>query len=111
MINTNLNAYKNKNLGHVIYSLSLKFNLTQGTHPTANDILIEFEIQWNFALLLFISYSANHNDILLMSRTLLWRVQNFVMNGQVYFKPEHCKFWSNTIEISLVGWGPGLWPG
>ena len=34
--------------------------LGAGAHPT-NDILIKFEIQWNF---LFITYSANHNEIL-----------------------------------------------
>ena len=27
--------------------------------------------------------------------TLSWRVQNFVVIGRVYFKPEHCKIWSN----------------
>ena len=34
-----------------------------GTRPT-NDISIEFEIQWNFVMLLFITYSTDHNDIL-----------------------------------------------
>ena len=41
--------------------------------------------------------------------TLLCSTQNFVVNNWVHFKPEHCKFWSNLIEISLVGRAPDLW--
>ena len=33
-----------------------------------NYILIEFEIQLNFVMDLFIAYSADHNEILHMSR-------------------------------------------
>ena len=33
-----------------------------GARPT-NDISIEFEIQWNFVILLFIIYQADHNEI------------------------------------------------
>ena len=36
------------------------------THLT-NDILIEFEIQQKFVMLLFILFMANHNGILHMS--------------------------------------------
>ena len=38
-----------------------------GTRPT-NDISIEFEIQWKFVLLLFVTYSADHNQIMHTSR-------------------------------------------
>ena len=34
-----------------------------GASPT-NDISIEFEIQWKFVMFLFITYSANKNEIL-----------------------------------------------
>ena len=37
--------------------------------------------QWNFAHV--------------MTVTLSWRVQNFVVIGRIHFKPEHCKFWLN----------------
>ena len=37
---------------------------------------------------------------------LPWRVQNFVSIGRVHLKPEHCEFWSNSIEISLMGRAP-----
>ena len=30
------------------------------------------------------------------------------MISKVHFKPEHGKFWWNSIGISLVGWGPGI---
>ena len=38
---------------------------------------------------------------------LSWHVQNFIVLGRVYFKPEHFNFGLilNLIEISLVGWG------
>ena len=49
-----------------------------GIHTT-NPILIEFEIQWNFVMLLLITYLADHNEILHMSRQ--WHVQNFIVIG------------------------------
>ena len=36
-------------------------------HPT-DDLLIEFEIQWNCTMFLFITYSTDHNEILHMSQ-------------------------------------------
>ena len=38
-----------------------------GARPT-NNILIEFEIQWNFAVFLFKAYKADHNEIMHTSR-------------------------------------------
>ena len=40
-----------------------------GARPT-KDISIEFEIQWNFVMLLFITCSADHDKILHTSRQL-----------------------------------------
>ena len=47
-----------------------------GSNPLAlhkRYISIEIEIQWNFVMLLFITYSADHNDILHTSRQLYCR--------------------------------------
>ena len=43
--------------------------MVPGARPT-NDISIEFEIWPKFAMLLFNTYSADHNDILHTSRQL-----------------------------------------
>ena len=48
----------------IIYLLTIK---GPGARPTT-DISIEFEIQWNFVMLLYITYSADHNDIVHTSR-------------------------------------------
>ena len=77
----------------VVFILSILYDFTMfqphieiqlqlsDTRPTS-DIGTEFEIQWRFTMLLFIAYSADH-------------FENFVVIGWVYFKLEHCKFWSN----------------
>ena len=44
-------------------------------------------------MLLFITYSADHKEILHMP--LLWHVQNFVVTASAHFKSEPCKIWSN----------------
>ena len=36
------------------------------------------------------------------SRTLSWYMQNFIVIDWAHFKPEHCKFLSNLIEILFV---------
>ena len=41
--------------------------------------------------------------------TLSWRVQNFVENCRVYFKPEHGKFWPVfEFDRNIVSW-TGAW--
>ena len=47
---------------------------------------------------------SQRNFAHVMTVILLWRVQNFVVISRVHIKPEHCKFWSNSIEIPLMGW-------
>ena len=66
------------------------------THPT-NDILLKFEIQWNFEMLLFKTYLADYNENFahIMRVMLPWCVQNFIMISWAKFKSEYCKFWSN----------------
>ena len=68
--------------------------LVPGAHPTKN-ISIKFEIQWNFVMLFFITYSADHNEILHVMTITLCYVQNFIVISWAHFKPEHCKFLSN----------------
>ena len=53
-------------------------------------------------MLLFITYLADHNEILHVMTVLLTQsVQNFIVISYAYFKPEHSK--SNSIETPLVG--------
>ena len=48
------------------------------------------------------------NSAHVMSVILSWCVQNFNVIGWAHFKPEHRKFWWNSIKILLVGRVPGL---
>ena len=66
-----------------------------GTHPT-NDISIEFKIQWKFcnALVHNIFSWSQWNFAHVMTVTLSWHVQNFIVISQARFKPEQCKVWS-----------------
>ena len=82
---------------------------SSGARPT-NDISIEFEIWPKFAMLLFNTYSADHNDILHTSRQLhCRRVQNFVAISGAYFKLEHCEIWSNFEFDRITFSGTGAW--
>ena len=52
---------------------------------------------------------SQQNFAHVMTVTLPWRVQNFVVIGKVHFKPEHCKIWSNfkfdrNIVSGTVAW-------
>ena len=38
---------------------------------------------------------SQRNFAHVMTVTLSWRVQNFILIGQVHFKPEHWRFWSS----------------
>ena len=87
-------------------------NSSPGARPT-NDIAIEFEIRSKFGVLFFKICSTDHNKILHMSRQLLccdvckislWLVEYFLNQSTVNFDRI-----SNLIEISLVGWPPGLY--
>ena len=80
-----------------------------GARPT-NDVSIEFKIQWNFVMVLFITYSADHNEILHTSRQIhcrdvckipLWLAEYILNQSTAYFG-----LISNSIEISLVGRAP-----
>ena len=57
-----------------------------GLHPT-NDISIEFEIQPNFAMFLFITYLADHNKICRdVCKISLWSVkQNLNQSTPIFF--------------------------
>ena len=51
--------------------------------------------QWNFAHV--------------MTVTLSWHVQNFIVIGWAHFKPEHYKFWSNfKFDRNIIN-GTGAW--
>ena len=72
---------------------------------------IEFEIQWNFVMLLFITYSSDHNKILHKSQQCnchdsckisLWLVEH-VLNQST----SNSDRISNSIEIRSMGWAPG----
>ena len=67
-----------------------------GTCPT-NDISIEFKIYWNFcnSLLYSLFIRSQWSFAHLITVTLSWRVQNFVVIDWVHFKPEQCEFGSN----------------
>ena len=75
-------------------------SLGLGSRPT-NDISIEFKIQWKFVMLLFITYSPNHNKILHMSRQLHCRDLCKIL----LWSNQSTKFVSisNLIEIPWVG--------
>ena len=80
------------------------------TRPT-NNISMEFQIQWNFVMLLFITYSTDHNEILHTSRQEHCRDVckiSLGSNEQISNQntPNFYRIW-NTIEIPLVGWAPG----
>ena len=73
------------------------------------------KIQWNFVMVLFITYSADHNEILHTSRQLhchdvckipLWSAEYILNQSTAYFGRI-----SNSIEISLVGRAPGQFHG
>ena len=51
----------------VRYPADAEYIPQTSARPT-NDISIEFEIQWNFVMLLFIICSTDHNEILHTSR-------------------------------------------
>ena len=98
--------------------LCKRLHWSAGARPT-NDISIEFEIQWNFVMLLFITYPTDHKEIWHSSRqlhsytvvtvTLSWRVHNFVVINWAYLKPGHSKFWSNfEIDRNTIS-GMGAW--
>ena len=66
-----------------------------GARPT-NNISIEFEIRSKFGVLYFKIYLIDHNEILHTSLQYNCRdVSKISMWSMLYFKPEHCKFWSN----------------
>ena len=81
-----------------------------GNSPT-NNILIKFEIQWSFVMFFFITYAADHNEIVHTSRQCnyrdmckisLWSVERILNQSTANFD------WiSNSIEIALVGQAPG----
>ena len=82
-----------------------EYNVRYGGRPT-NDISIAIEIQWKFLMLLFITYSADHNEIVHKSqqrncpnvcKISLWLVGH-VLNQST---PNY------SIEIPLVGRTPG----
>ena len=77
-----------------------------------DDISIEFEIECSFVMILFITCSANHNEILHMSRQLhcrdmclilLWLVEHILNQNTPNFVLS-----SNFIKIPLVGQVPHL---
>ena len=91
------------------------WTLLSGVLPTSgrptSDVLTKFEIQWNFVMFLFITYSADHNEILHTSRQCnchdvckisLWSVAH-ILNQST---PNFYRI-SNSIEIPLVGRAPG----
>ena len=47
-----------------LHSTATLWIAVAGARPT-NDISIEFEIQWNFVMLLFIIYAADYNNEIL----------------------------------------------
>ena len=81
-----------------------------GPCPT-NDISIKFKIIPKFEVLWFKPYSTDHNENLHTSRQcncrdmckiLLWSVEQ-ILN----YSPPNFDQISNSIQIALVGWGPG----
>ena len=78
----------------------------QTTRPT-NDISIEFEIQWNFVMLLFITHSANHlKKFAHLCQIWLWSVEHILNQSTPKFHRI-----SNSIEILLGGYYTwlGIW--
>ena len=82
-----------------------------GACPT-NCILIKFEIQLNFVMLLFRTYLAIHNEIMHTSlqcncrdgcRISLWSVENILNKSALNFEKI-----SNSIEIPLLSRSSGM---
>ena len=75
-----------------------------------NNILIEFEILWKFEMLLFITYSADHNEILYTSRQWhCFHVRKVSMWLVECILNEHSKFLSNfEFDWNAVS-GTGAW--
>ena len=72
------------------------------THPT-NDISIKFEIQGNFVMLSFITYSAHHNDSLHMSRQYdkfwsNWKFDGHPTSGKAYISSLCYTLWDTSIK-------------
>ena len=74
--------------------------------PPTDDISIEFEIQWNFAMLLFVAYSVDHNEVLHRSRqcychdvckVFLWSVNHILSQNTLNFDRI-----SNSMEMPLM---------
>ena len=78
----------------VVFILSILYDFTM-FQPHIEIQLQLSEIQWRFTMLLFIAYSADH-------------FENFVVIGWVYFKLEHCKFWSNFESDRNIVSGTGV---
>ena len=103
-------TYENNTM-NISYKMQCMCNCkySPGAHLT-NDISIKFEIQWYFAMFLFIIYSADHNEYLHTSRQWhcrdvskisLWSVEHTSNQSPANFDRI-----SYSIEISLVGWAP-----
>ena len=80
-------------------SKAVHYSFSPGTRRT-NNILLECEIQWNYAMLFFITYLADPNEILHTpwQCNYLDICKNFIVIGWSYlkyFNLEHFKFLSN----------------
>ena len=76
--------------------------------PT-NDILIEFEIEWNFVNAVVIFSQSQQNVAHVTTVTLSWRMQNSVVI--VWFETRALRILyriTNLIEIPLAGRAPDL---
>ena len=70
-----------------------------------NDISIEFEILWNFVMLLFSQSPQNFAHVTTV--TLSWRVQMWSVDRILKQSTANFDRISNSIEIPLVGREPG----
>ena len=77
--------------------------------PT-NDISIEFELKWKFAMLLLITCSVDRNRIFYTSRQLhcrdVCKIQLWSVDHILYQSTPNFDRISNSIEIPLVGRAP-----
>ena len=92
-------------------SISVQYLWSPGPRPT-NDISIDLEIRSKFQVQWFKMYSTDHNKILHtswqcnccdFSKISLWSIE-YIFN---YSTPTFDRI-SNSIEMLLLGWGPGL---
>ena len=96
---------------HEILRYDILSSIKMGSSRPSHTMVFQSNSKQKFcnALVHNIFIQSQPNFAHVTTVTVLCSMQNFVMIDGVRFKPEHCKFWFNLIEISLMGRAPDLW--